>query len=368
MRNRIIPDDIHTNSQDALAERGFFHVGGTYVGEPGKHLMNGQMYVEVYVPKEVRNRYPLVLLHGADQSGLCWMETPDGRPGWTDFFLQQGYVVYVPDQPARGRSVSHRKLIGEKVVFSAEETAEVFTLKKGNFPQAERHTQWPGETGLPGDPVFDEFYAAQVDSIYDIEETQLLMRNAGRELLKKIGPAVIIAHSQAGPFAWFLADEQPELVKGIISIEPSGPPFVSAQTGRLISDEEGNPLNYGISHLPLTFDPPVKSPKELQLERHKAPNSEWIDGYLQKEPARKLPRLQGIPAVVVTSEASYHAPYDYWTFAFLKQAGVDAEYLPLESIGLRGNGHMMMLEKNNMKIASALDNWIGTHVKDIKNI
>ena len=367
MRKRAVPEGIPLNPQNALAERGFFHVGGQYVEQADGHLMHGQMYVEVYVPKEVKNQYPLVLLHGADQTGLCWMTTPDGRPGWVDFVLEKGYVVYVADQPARGRSVSHRDLIGKKIVFSAEATGEVFTQKKGNFPQAERHTQWPG-SGEPGDPVFDEFYAAQMDSIYDIEETQKLMRSAGKALLEKIGPAILVAHSQAGPFPWFLADDQPELVKGIISIEPSGPPFVSAQTKKLIADENGKPLNYGISHLPLTFDPPVSGPQDLELELHPAPNPEWIDGYLQKEPARQLPRLREIPAVVVTSEASYHAPYDYWTAAFLQQAGVDAEYLPLESIGIRGNGHMMMLEKNNLEVAAVLDDWIGTHVKHVREV
>ena len=367
MKNRVVPEGIHTNPQNALAERGFFHVGGSYVEMDGKHLMNGQMYVEVYVPKEVCNQYPLVLIHGADQSGLCWMTTPDGRPGWVDFFLEKGYVVYVVDQPARGRSVSHRELIGQKVVFSAEDTAEVFTQQAGDFPQAGRHTQWPG-AGCLGDSIFDEFYAAQIDSIYDIEETQKLMRSAGKALLQKIGPSILVAHSQGGPFAWFLADDQPKLVKGIISIEPSGPPFVSAQTKKLIADENGKPLNYGSSHVPLTFEPPVSGPQDLELEQRKAPNPEWIDGYLQKEPARQLTRLRGIPAVVMTSESSYHAPYDYWTAAFLRQAGVDAEYLPLESIGIHGNGHMMMLEKNNLEVAAVLDDWIGTHVKHVREV
>ncbi len=364
MQKKMIPEGIYTIPQENLAERGFFHVGGSYVGKEGSRLMDGQMYVEIYVPKEIRHPYPLVLIHGADQSGLCWMVTPDGRPGWVDYFLGQGYLVYVVDQPVRGRSVSHRNLHGEKVVFSAEETAAVFTQATGNFPQSERYTQWPGTTGLPGDPVFDEFYAAQVDSIYDIEETQLLMRKAGGALLQKIGPSILIAHSQGGPFAWFLADDQPELVKGIISIEPSGPPFVSAQTKQLIADEEGRPLNYGISHVPLTFDPPITSPGELRLEQRKAPNAEWIDGYLQVEPARILPRLLGIPTVIVTSEASYHAPYDYWTAAFLKQAGVDAEYMPLDQYGIHGNGHMMMLEKNNLEVAALLDAWMVRHVNE----
>ena len=141
MKNRIVPEEIHTNSQAALAERGFFYVGGSYIEKGTGHWMTGQMYVEVYVPEKIRYRYPLVLIHGAAQTGLCWMTTPDGRQGWVDFFLEKGYVIYVVDQPARGRSVSHRDLNGEKVVYSAEDTAAAFTRQRGNFPQLERHTQ-----------------------------------------------------------------------------------------------------------------------------------------------------------------------------------------------------------------------------------
>ena len=31
--------------QSAVAQRGYFYVGGKYVGEPGKEIMQGQTYV-----------------------------------------------------------------------------------------------------------------------------------------------------------------------------------------------------------------------------------------------------------------------------------------------------------------------------------
>ena len=33
-----------------------------------------------------------------------WKQTPDGRPGWAYYLINQGYVVYMVDYPARGRS------------------------------------------------------------------------------------------------------------------------------------------------------------------------------------------------------------------------------------------------------------------------
>jgi hypothetical protein len=61
---------------------------------------------------------------------------------------------------------------------------------------------------------------------------------------------------------------------------------------------------------------------------------------------------------VLTSEASYHAPYDHCTVAYLNQAGVKTTFIRLDEVGVRGNGHMMMLEKNNMAIAGVMANWL----------
>ena len=93
--------------QSAVAQRGYFYVGGKYAGEPGKDIMDGQTYVEVLAPKEVRRPYPLVLIHGAAQTATNWMGTPDGRKGWAEYFVEQGYIVYMIDQPMRGRSAAH---------------------------------------------------------------------------------------------------------------------------------------------------------------------------------------------------------------------------------------------------------------------
>src|ERR1700730_16176631 len=53
---------------------------------------------------EARHAFPLVLIHGAAQTATNWMGTPDGRPGWADFFVGQGYIVYI-DRSAGARSL-----------------------------------------------------------------------------------------------------------------------------------------------------------------------------------------------------------------------------------------------------------------------
>jgi pimeloyl-ACP methyl ester carboxylesterase len=79
----------------------------------------------------------------------------------------------------------------------------------------------------------------------------------------------------------------------------------------------------------------------------------------QAEPARKLAHLQNIPVLVVEAQASYHAPYDHCTVRYLRQAGVmNTTYVRLADLGILGNGHMLMLEKNNAEIAEVARKWL----------
>jgi len=80
-----------------------------------------------------------------------------------------------------------------------------------------------------------------------------------------------------------------------------------------------------------------------------------------------LPQLKGKPILIVSSHASYHAPYhapyDHCTGKFLSDAGVQNTYVRLPDIGIKGNGHMMMLEKNNLEIAQYLSQWVKSNIK-----
>jgi pimeloyl-ACP methyl ester carboxylesterase len=348
--------------QSAVGARGFFYVGGRYVGEPGKEIMQGQSYVEVLAPKDVRRPYPLVLIHGAGQTATNWMGTPDGRKGWAEYFVEQGYIVYMIDQPMRGRSVWH-PADGATRMLSFQQVQLQFTsvATDGNWPGREKHTQWPGEgpnKGIRGDPIFDAFYATQVESVISPELTQQRNQDAGAALLDKIGPAILLTHSQAGPFGWLIADARPQLVKGIIAIEPSGPPFEAA----IINNGKARP--WGLTDIPLHYDPTVKDASELAVVRE-----EKVDGpdlfrcWMQKAPARQLANLRKIPAVVISGEASYHWIFDHCTAKYLNQAGIRTEFIRLQDQGIHGNGHMMMLEKNNLEIARVVDGWVRSSVK-----
>lgn len=346
-----------------IQSREYFYVGGKYAGEPGKEVMIGQMYVEALHPERPTRRYPIVLIHGLAQTATNWMGTPDGRPGWADYFLAQGYVVYMVDQPARGRSPWSQEKNGALQFLPASQVEQRFTAPEisGNWPQAKKHTQWPGEganKGRHGDPIFDAFYATQVQSLASATETETLIQNAGAALLDKIGPAILLTHSQSGAFGWLIADSRPKLVKGIVAVEPAGPPFRNA----VVNEDKNRP--WGLTDIPITYDPPVKSPEELKPVREaKADGPDLAVCWKQADPPRRLPTLAGIPIMIVTAEASYHAVYDHCTSKYLTQAGVKHTWLRLEDAGIHGNGHMVMLEKNSMEIAGAIGKWMEGNVK-----
>ena len=146
-------------------------------------------------------------------------------------------------------------------------------------------------------------------------------------------------------------------MKAIVAVEPNGPPFQNAITG----EDRARP--WGLADIPLTYDPPAREAVELRPEREEvADGRDLVTCWRQPSPARRLPRLQGIPILLVTAEASYHAAYDHCTSKYLTQAGVVHTFARLEAAGIHGNGHMMMLEKNNLEVAAYLEKWLAANV------
>ena len=349
-----------------IADQGCFFVGGRYVETDGRTMM-GQMFVQYQVPRRRRYPHPVVMIHGGGQTGVNYLCTPDGRRGWADYFVAQGYAVYVVDQPGRGRSGFYTRSYGKAVGRNVDQIAERFTApeRTNPWPQAALHTQWPGES-VPGDAHFDQFYASQVESITDLASVEAMIREAGAALLDRIGPAILLGHSQGGPLVWTIADARPKLTRGILAIEPNGPPvYEIVFTGAPdYFKEDGITRPWGITRGPLTYAPPVKEPSELKfVQQAKADGPGMVRGWLQAEPARRLVNLAGIPILIVTAEASYHAPYDHLTSQFLRQAGVEHDFVRLADVGIHGNAHMMMLEKNNLEIAAFLRQWVEKRVR-----
>jgi len=107
-----------------LRGMGSFHVGGRIAEVSGKEVRmiqrqpggpmtkldpNGQymveqMYVQFFLPKNKKGKYPLLMWHGGGLTGVTYESTPDGRDGWLNFFVRKGWDVYNSDAVERGRS------------------------------------------------------------------------------------------------------------------------------------------------------------------------------------------------------------------------------------------------------------------------
>jgi pimeloyl-ACP methyl ester carboxylesterase len=360
---------VPTFSTENIARQGHFYVGGKWVGKPGQEVMRGAMYVETWVPKKIRYKYPILFIQaGGGETNVALLQTPDGRPGWAYDFVNRGYTVYMMDLPARGRSAyvpgADGDLLPPRSGPLMEEVwsgARPPSTPQSSWPQATKHTQWPGDgpnKGKMGDPVFDYFAKTDTQSPTGKDMEELSAKDI-EELVDLIHePVILLLHSGVAPAGWLVADARPKLVKGIIAAEPIAPPVENAERGAT-----GPGRLWGLTNMPMTYDPPVKEAAELHpVRQDKADGPDLIPCWVQKEPAHKLVNLEGIPVLNVSGEASYHRPYAHCIAKWLNQAGVKTKFVNLEDVGIRGNGHQFMSEKNSAEISKFFMDWLEKNV------
>jgi pimeloyl-ACP methyl ester carboxylesterase len=361
------PASIPTFSMDNVGREGFFYVGGEYAGPAGKEVMHGAMYVEVMVPKQIKQKYPIVFFHGNGQAGTVWKQTPDGRPGWAYYLINQGYVVYMVDYPARGRSPYVPDMDGKLGLRTALELEQIWTgpmLSGGDFPRKNLYTQWPSDSpkkGTMGDPVFDNFIKGQMQFVSAQAE---LAVPAGVALLDQIGsPVILITHSQGGGIGFNVADQRPKLVAGMVAIEPGGPQIGVVDTAKVqYTGKIGNA--WGITNMPMQYDPPVNSPDDLKTYlEEKSDRPDEVPCYMQKEPVHKLVSLANMRILSISAEGTYHRVFDSCIPKWLNQAGVKDEFVRLEDAAIHGNMHEMFLDRNSDVVIKFIDDWIRKNVK-----
>ncbi|RPA84946.1 alpha/beta-hydrolase [Ascobolus immersus RN42] len=357
----------------ALHHRHIFYIPGTYQPSSGigndfaGTIMSSQLYVERLTPACSSPSKPsIILVHGASQLGTNFLNAPDGRPGYSDFFLNKGYTVYIVDQPFTGRSGAPVGKDKDVFVFTTEIASGLFstvapensTLPK--WPQQRLQTQWPG-TGLQGDDFFDHYYASNHKWNVDQEQQEPI---ASAQLIKLInnieGDVMLIAHSQGAPIAYKVVNQVGNRLKGLVLMDPLASVFEDSFIGYPLA--RPYPRKYSLTETELLFDPPVENViEDLYLKKVRV--GEDTPGkagcWQQGEPVRQLVGLRDVPTLVVTAEAGWNAVYDHCTVGFMRQAGVEVEHLKLAEVGVRGNGHMFFLEENNWDSFEMIENWIG---------
>src|SRR3954452_17293456 len=87
-----------------IKEQGSFFVGGENKSLNGGEVTVNQMYVQYQIPMKGEQHVPVVMVHGCCLSSKTWETTPDGRMGWSEYFLRKDRPVYLADQVSRARS------------------------------------------------------------------------------------------------------------------------------------------------------------------------------------------------------------------------------------------------------------------------
>jgi pimeloyl-ACP methyl ester carboxylesterase len=307
-----------------LARWGSFHVGGREVrvaGEPPREVLFtpgsapalldpngtylvGAMYAQVMEPAPRRGAVRLMLWHGGGLTGACWETTPDGREGWQHFFLRQGWEVVVSDAVERGRSGWTRipeETGGVPVTLTVENPWQRFRIGPGT-PQEGR--VFPGQQFPADAQSWRNFIRGCVPRFTTTDDLTLAAYGA---LLGRIGPSVVVAHSQGGFFAWRAAQEWPDKVRALVLVEPAS----TGLAGKVAA----------LADIPVLM---------------------IYGDYIEGDPRWPAIRARGL------------------AFAdAVRAAGGQVEVVDLPAIGITGNSHMIMMDRNSDAVAGLVQDWLG---------
>ena len=318
-----------------IQEQGSFAVGGTVVTAPGtfdpiRHgaynptdqsvagqtLHGDHAYVFYQVPAEPRP-LPLVMWHGHGQSGKTWETTPDGREGFQTIFLRRRFPVYLVDQPRRGRA--SRSIVPMSMTAAPDDQLWYGIFRIGVWPEF-----FPGVQFSRDEEAVEQFFRQMVPNTgpFDLEVNAA----AFSALFERIGPGILVTHSQAGGPGWRTAMMNAN-VRGIASYEPgSNFPF-----------PEGDVPAGGIA-VPLA--------DFMRLTR--IPIVLYYGDNIPKEPVEQ-PGPDLWRRFIATARL--------WRDT-VNQRGGDVTLVHLPEAGIRGNTHFMMSDLNNVQIADLLSQFL----------
>jgi pimeloyl-ACP methyl ester carboxylesterase len=307
-----------------LQSQGSFTVGGDIVfsdalGSGGHgHIAVNQMYVQYKVPPS--SRVPVVMVHGADLSGKSYETTPDGRMGWEEYFVRKGHAVYLPDQVSRARSGFH------PTIFNHMHSGTASPNTQPGISRFSNENAWTVFRFGPtfGDPYADEQFPVEAMDRFAkqmVPDLNAMLpepnptHKALSDLALSLRGAVLMGHSESGRAPLEAALINAAGMRGLIVMEPRG----------------GCGTNYT---------------------------------------DQQISALARLPILVVFGDHLNVAPRD-WLGAFencksfiarVNAAKGNAKLLYPPDLGIHGNSHMIMQDKNNLQIADLILDWIDRSV------
>jgi pimeloyl-ACP methyl ester carboxylesterase len=291
-----------------------FPDSATNTPTPGQITID-QMYVQYRIPKTISGP-PIIMVHGSGHTGVTYETTPDGREGWATYFARKGFPVYVVDHAGRGRSgfdptpINRAKAESNpgllpSVPLTTRERAYPNFLIGAKYPTPYPGQQFPVEAQ-------DQYFAQLVPN------TETTLAGGGTNTVKalaalvdKIGPAVVMVHSQSGGYGLELIRQRADKVRGFIDVEGSCGPL---------------------------------SADDVSKSFHKVPTMMVFGDYTEGSSGpngdeRRKQCNQSVDAI--------------------NAGGGTAKFLYLPALGIKGNSHMLMMDKNNIQIADLIIAWLG---------
>lgn len=335
----VIAAPMSATAQDAgkpaplvIQQQGSFAVGGTVIRNPGtfdplKPTPAGQTfhgdhaYAFYQIPANAR-RLPLVLWHGAGQFSKSWETTPDGREGYQTIFLRRGFAVYTIDQPRRGNA--GRSTVQATIAPTPDEQFWFGLFRIGVWPN-----YFPGVQFSRDQEALNQYFRSMTPNTgpFDMQ----VVSNAVAALFDRIGPAILVTHSQSGGPGWLTAIKS-QNVRAIVAYEP----------GSNFMFPEG--------------EVPAPMPSAAgTLEGVAVPLSEFM-------------QLTKIPIVVYFGDNIPEQPTaspgeDNWRVRLamarlwrdaVNRHGGDVTLVHLPEAGIRGNTHFPFSDLNNLEIADLM--------------
>ncbi len=319
-----------------IQEQGSFAVGGTIIKntgtfDPYKPTAAGQTfhgdhaYVSYQIPVNAR-KLPLVLWHGAGQFSKTWDTTADGREGFQNIFLRRRFGVYVLDQPRRGRAGRSTQSI--TIAPTPDEQFWFGIFRIGIWPDF-----FPGVQFSREPEALNQYFRSMTPNTgpFDMQ----VVSDAVVALFNKIGPAILVTHSQGGGPGWLTAMKS-QNVRAVVAYEP-GSGFV----------------------FPEGEVPPSMPSAAGTLEGVAVPVAQFT-------------QLTKIPIIVyfgdnIPEQPTTNPGQDNWRVRLamarlwrdaINRRGGDVTLVHLPEIGIRGNTHFPFSDLNNVEIADHLSRFL----------
>lgn len=314
-----------------IKDLGVMYVGGVAKKDSGGQThMSQQAYVRYLIPEQLTCQTPVVLLPGFGLNASMYITTHDGRPGWAQRFLRAGYAVYIMDEPYSGPSgfdttpiMSVKKgeapvsALPSIITWGMEETWKRwgFGPKVGTLFES---SQFPME-------YYEEFYKMIVPVCIDERFKGFgspLKAEGIVSLLERIGPAIVVNHSGSGLSCFDAVKMRPELFSAIVTVEPVEIPADEDEIRRFFLDQR----ILGV------------------FGDHRQQRSDAGANMVNKFEA-----LQYLIDRIV-------------------EANGTAKMIDLPALGMIGNSHIMMLDKNSDEIAQLIIHWLQEHQQTLQEV